>query len=178
MERSQFAYLVIYSLLIFFYWCSITSPFDCIRYNKERFWANFGIILFSIYQQHLWGFIVRLFVRKVRLLILLFCRFYVGNLFQIRNLSVYIWYGHIPRHSSTDFYRFILERVLINADDAVGKKYQNGGKSIKSKSKVMKERVDILRTTVNRESTLTSCVLRQQEEIRIVIIKILYIFVK
>jgi hypothetical protein len=42
----------------------------------------------------------------------------------------------------------------------------------------MKERVDILRTTVNRESTLTSCVLRQQEEIRIVIIKILYIFVK
>lgn len=89
---------------------------------------------------------------------------------------MYIWYGHIPRHSSTDFYRFILERVLINADDAVGKKYQNGGKSIKSKSKVMKERVDILRTT--RESTFTSCVLRQQEKIRIVIIKILYIFVK
>jgi hypothetical protein len=58
----------------------------------------------------------------------------------------------------------------------VGKKYQNGGKSIKSKSKVMKERVDILRTT--RESTFTSCVLRQQEEIRIVIVKILYIFVK
>jgi hypothetical protein len=58
----------------------------------------------------------------------------------------------------------------------VGKKYQNGGKSIKSKSKVMKERVDILKTT--RESTFTSCVLRQQEEIRIVIVKILYIFVK